>query len=77
MNGAMEQVIIQDCGCIALPESVAATLDLRRGMTLDLELTATGDAILLTPRRGSQAPAEDASSQTVTVAGCVILPPSR
>ena len=73
----MEQVIIQDCGCIALPESVAATLDLRRGMTLDMELTATSDAILLTPHRDGQAPAEDASARTVPVAGCVILPPSR
>jgi len=73
----MEQVIIQDCGCIALPESIATALDLRRGMTLDMELTATGDAILLTPHRSGQAPAEDASSRTVPVAGCVILPPSR
>ena len=40
----MEQVVIQDCGCIALPESIAAALDLRRGMTLDVVLTATRDA---------------------------------
>jgi hypothetical protein len=73
----MEQVIIQDCGCIALPESIATALDLRRGMTLDMVLTATGDAILLTPHRDSQTPAEDASLQTVPVASCVILPPSR
>jgi hypothetical protein len=73
----MEQVIIQDCGCIALPESIATALDLRRGMTLDIVLTATRDAILLTPHRGSQAPAEGASSQTVSAASCVILPPSR
>ena len=73
----MEQVIIQDCGCIALHESIATALDLRRGMTLDIELTATGDAILLTPQGGSQPPAEDESSRTVPAAGCVILPPSR
>jgi hypothetical protein len=73
----MEQVIIQDCGCIALHESIATALDLRRGMTLDIELTATGDAILLTPHRDSQPPAEDESSRTVPAAGCVILPPSR
>ena len=73
----MEQVIIQDCGCIAVPESFAAALDLKRGMTLDMELTATGDAILLTPHRDSQAPAEDTSSRNVPAAGCVILPPSR
>jgi hypothetical protein len=72
----MEQVITQDCGCIALPESIATALDLRRGMTLDMVLTATGDGILLTPHRGSQA-LEDASSQTVPAASCVILPPSR
>jgi hypothetical protein len=72
----MEQVIIQDCGCIALPESIATALDLRRGMTLDMVLTATRDGILLTPHRDSQT-AEDASSQTIPVAGCVILPPSR
>jgi hypothetical protein len=72
----MEQVIIQDCGCIVLPESIAAALDLKRGMTLDMVLTATGDGILLTPHRSSQT-AEGASSQTVPAAGCVILPPSR
>jgi hypothetical protein len=72
----MEQVIIQDCGCIALPESIATALELRRGMTLDMVLTATGDAILLTPHRGSPT-AGDASSQTVPAASCVILPPSR
>jgi hypothetical protein len=72
----MEQVIIQDCGCIALPESIAKTLDLRRGMTLDMALTATRDAILLTPHRGNQT-AEATSSQTVPAARCVILPPSR
>jgi hypothetical protein len=73
----MEQVIIQNCGCIALPASIATALDLRRGMTLDMVLTATGDAILLTPHRGSQASTEGASSQTVPVASWVILPPSR
>jgi hypothetical protein len=71
----MEQVIIQDCGCIALPESIATALDLRRGMTLDMVLTANRDGILLTPHR--DAPAEGASSQTVPAASCVILPPSR
>ena len=69
----MEQVIIQDCGCIALPESIATALDLRRGTTLDMELTTTRDGILLTPHRASQTPAEE----TVPAAGCVILPPSR
>jgi hypothetical protein len=73
----MEQVIIQDCGCIALPESIAAALDLRRGMTLDVMLTATGDAILLTPHHSTQASTEDASFLTIPVSGCVILPPSR
>ena len=71
----MEQVIIQDCGCIALPESIATALDLRRGMTLDVVLNATGDGILLTPHRG--APAEGTSSQTLPAGSCVILPPSR
>jgi hypothetical protein len=69
----MELVIIQDCGCIALPESIAAALDLKRRMTLDMVLTATGDAILLTLHRGSQAAAEE----TVPATSCVILPPSR
>jgi len=72
----MEQVIIQDCGCIALPESIAIALDLRRGMTLDMVLTASRDAIVLTPHRNSQTTG-DTSSQTVPVSGCVILPPSR
>jgi len=72
----MEQVIIQDCGCIAFPERIAKTLDLRRGITLDMVLTATCDAILLTPHRSNQT-AEDTSSRTVPAASCVILPPSR
>jgi hypothetical protein len=72
----MEQVIIQDCGCIAFPESVATALDLRRGMTLDVVLTGTGDAILLTPHRGGKT-SGGASSQTVPISSCVILPPSR
>jgi hypothetical protein len=73
----MEQAIIQDCGCIALPENIAIALDLRRGMTLDVALTATRDAILLTPHLGGQVLKENASSVTVPVSGCVILPPSR
>ena len=73
----MEQVIIQDCGCVALPESIATTLNLRRGMTLDVVLTATRDAMLLTPQHVSQASTGDASPLTVPVPGCVILPPSR
>jgi hypothetical protein len=73
----MEQVVIQDCGCIAIHESIATALDLRRGMTLDVALTATRDAILLTPHHGTQPSAEDASSLSVAVSGCVILPPSR
>ena len=72
----MEQVIIQDCGCIALPESIATAHELTKGMTLDMVLTASGDAILLTPHCGSQK-AGDTSSQTVPAASCVILPPSR
>jgi hypothetical protein len=71
----MEQVIIQDCGCIALPDSVAAALDLRKGMTLDLALTGTGDAILLTPHH--QTSAESESAQPIHTSNCVILPPSR
>ena len=72
----MEQVIIQDCGCIALPESVATALDLKRGMTLDVALNDAGDAIVLTPHLNSQM-LEGVSLQTVPVASCVILPPSR
>jgi len=72
----MEQVIIQDCGCIALPDSIATALDLKKGMTLDMVLSASRDAIVLTPHRDSQT-AGDTSSQTVPLAGCAILPPSR
>jgi hypothetical protein len=70
----MEQVIIQDCGCIALPESVATAVDLRRGMTLDVVLTVDADAVLLTPHRSGETPANGAF---VATPGCVILPPSR
>jgi hypothetical protein len=72
----MEKIIIQDCGCIALPESIATALDLRRGMTLDVALTATCDAVVLSPHRGSET-AGDTSSQAVPASSCVILPPSR
>ena len=73
----MEQVIIQDCGCIALPESIATALDLRKGMTLDMTLTETGDAILLTLHHGSDVSAEDSPSRAIPAVSCVILPPSR
>lgn len=73
----MEQIIIQDCSCIALPESIASALDLRRGMALDVALTETRDAILLTPHYDKPTPGEDASSRPIPAAGCVILPPSR
>jgi hypothetical protein len=73
----MEQVIIQDCGCIALPESVSTALKLRRGMALSVVLTDARDAILLTPHPVSQMPAEDTSSEATRGANCVILPPSR
>jgi antitoxin component of MazEF toxin-antitoxin module len=73
----MEQVIIQDCGCIALPESVATALDLRRGMTLDVALTENRDAVVITPHRADPTSTEDASSQHAPASSCVILPPSR
>lgn len=72
----MEQVIIQDCGCIALPESIAMALDLRRGMTLDVTLTSTGDGVLLIPH-ASQTTADNTHAQTIPASNCVILPPSR
>jgi antitoxin component of MazEF toxin-antitoxin module len=50
----MEQVTIQDCGCIALPESVVTALSLKRGMQLNITLTGGGDAILITPLRDAQ-----------------------
>jgi hypothetical protein len=71
----MEQVTIQDCGCIALPESVVTALDLRRGMALDVVLTDTRDAIVLTPRPNIQA-APESSSELLRL-HCVIVPPSR
>jgi hypothetical protein len=75
----MEQVTIQDCGCIALPESVVTALDLRRGMALDVVLSDTPtdihDAILLTPRPNIQVGPEPSSE--LLRAHCVILPPSR
>jgi hypothetical protein len=70
----MEQVIIQDCGCIALPDSVNDALDLRREMKLDVALTRSGDAILLTPQPTT---AESESAQSIPTSNCVILPPSR
>jgi hypothetical protein len=71
----MEQVTIQDCGCIALPESVVTALNLRRGMAFDVVLTDTRDAILLTPRPDTQADS-DPSSELLR-AHCVILLPAR
>jgi hypothetical protein len=71
----MEQVTIQDCGCIALPESVMRALDLRKGMALDVLLTDAHDAILLTPRSNMQVGGERPSE--LPRAPCVILPPAR
>lgn len=73
----MEQVIIQDCGCIAIPESIATALDLRKGMTLDMKLTEAGDAILLAPHPDNDVSTEDSPSRATPAASCVILPPSR
>jgi hypothetical protein len=73
----MDQVIIQDCGCIALPESIAMALDLTRGMTLNVALTSNRDAIMLIPHRANQTSTEKSSSQHAPVSNCVILPPSR
>jgi antitoxin component of MazEF toxin-antitoxin module len=73
----MEQVIIQDCGCIALPESVATALDLQRGMTLDVVLTGNRDAIVITPHRADPTSTENGLSQHAPASNCVILPPSR
>lgn len=72
----MEQVIIQDCGCIALPESVATALDLRKGMILDVALNSACDAVVLTPHH-SQTTTDDTRSQAIPLSNCVILPPSR
>jgi hypothetical protein len=71
----MEQITIQDCGCIALPESVVIALDLRRGMVLDVALTNSGDAILMTPI--PDMPANSESSAELSRPRCTILPPSR
>ena len=73
----MDQVIIQDCGCIALPESIATALALTRGMTLDVALTANRDSIVITPHRADQASTEKAAPQHAPASSCVILPPSR
>jgi hypothetical protein len=73
----MEQVVIQDCGCIALPGEIADALDLKRGMTLDVELTETRDAILLTPHHSGPTSTGVESSERVPIANCVILPPLR
>ena len=73
----MDQVIIQDCGCIALPESIATALDLTREMTLDVALTANRDAIVINPRRTDQASTEKAVPPHAPASSCVILPPSR
>jgi hypothetical protein len=74
----MEQVIIQDCGCIALPESVATALDLKKGMTLDVALDSTGDSILLTPCPDNHPSADVGfSNNRLSLSSCLILPPSR
>jgi hypothetical protein len=72
----MEQVIIQECGCIALPEDVASALDFRRGMILDVALNSALGAIVLTPHH-NQTTADDTRSQTTPASNCVVLPPSR
>ena len=77
-NGDMEQVLIQHCGCIALSQSIIMALALQRGMTLEVALNGTRDAVLLTPRSGVRALLrDDAPSQSLPTTSCVILPPSR
>jgi hypothetical protein len=65
----MEQVIIQDCDCIALPEGVVTALDLKRELALDVTLADAADAILMTPRTASTG-----ASIEMSRPHCTILP---
>jgi bifunctional DNA-binding transcriptional regulator/antitoxin component of YhaV-PrlF toxin-antitoxin module len=45
----MTIVKVQDCGCIALPEEIAAATGLNPGATLSIELTPDKSAVLIKP----------------------------
>lgn len=46
--------IVQECGCIALPEDLQAKTGFYPGATFEIELTPGGTAILLRPLKTGQ-----------------------
>ncbi|HEY4357594.1 MAG TPA: hypothetical protein VGN16_17715 [Acidobacteriaceae bacterium] len=61
-------VIVQDCGCIALPEDVAASLGMTPGAELTLAVDPAKRSITLTALEVS------GPVQTVPLAACPIRP---
>ena len=41
--------IVQECGCIALPEALQAKTGLYPGATFEIEVTPDGTELILTP----------------------------
>jgi hypothetical protein len=41
--------IVQECGCIALPEALQAKTGLYPGATFEIEVTQDGTELILTP----------------------------
>jgi hypothetical protein len=46
------EIVIQDCGCIAIPEEIASALGMVPGTTLKLDVDAAARRIMLTAPGG-------------------------
>jgi hypothetical protein len=62
----MAEIVIQDCGCIAIPEQIAASLGMVPGTHLQLAVDEISRSITLT------APLHPATGSTPVLAACPI-----
>jgi hypothetical protein len=62
----MAEIVIQDCGCIAIPEQIAASLGMVPGIPLGLAVDETSRSITLT------APVDAVTGSAPLLASCPI-----
>jgi hypothetical protein len=62
----MAEIVIQDCGCIAIPEEIAAALGMVPGARLGLAVDETSRSITLT------APLHATTGMTPVLAACPV-----
>jgi hypothetical protein len=60
------EIVVQDCGCVAIPEEIASALDMVPGAKLGLAVDAAARSITLT------APAENQVGEIPALAACQI-----